>query len=79
MIIEDLNIHTTRESVLKYLQLPDRGQRLTLRFRRETISTSGSNKHRLKRLIQKHRVPPWLRDVTAQIYVDDELIELLLL
>ncbi|MCP4388575.1 MAG: tRNA lysidine(34) synthetase TilS, partial [Gammaproteobacteria bacterium] len=33
---------------------------------------------RLKRLFQQHRVPPWQRAATAQVYLDGRLEGLLL-
>ncbi len=33
-------------------------------------------RHRLKHLFQKHRIPPWQRPYTPQVYLDDELIGL---
>jgi tRNA(Ile)-lysidine synthase len=77
--IEALNISVSRQEILAQLKLTDSGQSLALHFRNESSSSDASSTHRLKRLFQKHRVPPWLRNTTAQIYVDDELTELLLL
>lgn len=74
-----LNLSVSRSQLLTKLDLRDQGQKLTLHFRTENSSTNATDSHRLKRLFQKHRVPPWSRNTTAQIYVDGELTDLLLL
>jgi tRNA(Ile)-lysidine synthase len=76
--IEALNVSVSREDILSRLKMMDRGQKLELHFRTERASTNASSSHRLKRLFQKHRVPPWLRNTTPQIYVDSVLTDLLL-
>lgn len=77
--IEPLNLRMNRQKLLDYLKLEEQGQQLSLRFRSTDSQTSDSNRHRLKRLFQRHRVPPWLRSTIAQIYVDGDLVDLLLL
>lgn len=79
LVIKGLNISVNRQKLLAYLDEVDKGQKLALQFRTESSSSDISSSHRLKRLFQKHRVPPWLRNTTAQIYLNDELEDLLLL
>lgn len=76
--ISALNISLNRQTLLSYLNLPERGQGLALHFRSDNTQGADSNSHRRKRLYQKHRVPPWLRNNIAQIHVDEELVSLLL-
>ncbi len=67
----------TRKELLKYCGVEEQAQKIELRFRQSTAEkrTQGSA-HKLKRLFQKYQVPPWLREVTPQIWIDDQLIEL---
>lgn len=74
--VEAFNLSLTRREVLQRLQIEDQAQSLTLRFRR--VGEANVDSHRLKRLFQKHRVPPWERDRTAQVYLDGRLEGLLL-
>ena len=77
--ISQLCLTVTRQQLLEYLQLADSGQQLSLRFRSGQLNRVDPSRHRLKRLFQQHRVPPWLRQRVAQIYVDEKLVDLLLL
>ncbi len=77
--IKALNILISRQQLLAKLKMTEEGQTLALHFRTEHASTDASSSHRLKRLFQKYRVPPWLRTTTPQIYVDGKLTDLLLL
>ncbi len=79
LVIQGLNISVNRHQLLAYLDQVDKGQKLALQFRTGDCSSDASSSHRLKRLFQKHRVPPWLRNTTAQIYLNNELEDLLLL
>jgi tRNA(Ile)-lysidine synthase len=74
--IDGFNLHCRREVLFKQLQLDDNQQQVTLRYRGDDQQTS--DRHRLKRLFQKHRIPPWERRSTAQVYLDDKLAGLLL-
>ena len=74
--IDQLDLRLTRHEIFRRLDIADRDQALTLRFRQSGEPNSDS--HRLKRLFQQHRVPPWERAVTAQIYLDGRLEGLLL-
>ena len=65
----------SRAQLFERLQCDDLEQRVTLRFR--GADQLAADRHRLKRLYQKHRVPPWQRAATAQVYLDDELAGLL--
>jgi len=73
--IEPLRLRLTRDQILKRLKIEDRDQALTLKFRRK--GEQNGDRHRLKRLFQKHRVPPWERDAVALVYLDDRLEGLL--
>ncbi len=74
--IETLDMRLAREEIFTRLEIEDRGQSLMLRFRQQGEPNPDS--HRLKRLFQRHRVPPWERDGTAQVYLDGRLEGLLL-
>ena len=73
--IEALGLRLDREEVFDRLGIDDRGQSLSLKFRRS--GERNSDRHRLKRLFQKHNVPPWQRDRVAQVYLDGNLVGLL--
>jgi len=74
--IEQLGLQFQRKEIFEQLELVDKGQALTLRFRGK--GQQNSDRHRLKRLFQKHRVPPWERSAIAQVYLDGKLAGLLL-
>ncbi len=74
--IEEFDLRLQRAAVFKQLELEDQGQALTLKYRNE--GQKNSDRHRLKRLFQNHRVPPWERSSIAQIYLDGKLEGLLL-
>ena len=74
--IKTLDMRLAREEIFTRLEIEDRGQSLMLRFRQQGEPNPDS--HRLKRLFQRHRVPPWERDGTAQVYLDGRLEGLLL-
>ncbi len=70
-------IEVSRESVLKRVAKTDQGQKVCLNFRKKNSSGQNSaHSHKLKRLFQEHRVPPWLRADVAQIFIDEELLGL---
>ncbi len=73
--IDALDLHLTRAEIFRRLELEDRDQALVIRFR----GRGGKNRdrHRLKRLFQKLRVPPWRRSRVAQVYLDGRLEGLL--
>ena len=73
--IDACKLRLRREDLFRRLHLEDRQQRVTLRFRGE--GQLSADRHRLKRLFQKHRIPPWERQATAQVYLDGELAGLL--
>jgi len=72
IVIENLELYLTRDSIFKQLRAKDLGQQLSLKFRGEE-NTAKDERHRLKRMFQKHRVPPWARSSVAQIYLDGKL------
>ncbi len=73
--IEDFDLHWRREEVFDRLQTEDRSQNLMLKFRDD--GKQNNDRHRLKRLFQQHRVPPWERAAVAQVYLDGKLSGLL--
>jgi tRNA(Ile)-lysidine synthase len=73
--IEACGLHARREDIFRQLRIDDRKQQLTIKFRHD--GGQGSDRHRLKRLYQKHRIPPWERDAVALVYLDEELAGLL--
>jgi tRNA(Ile)-lysidine synthase len=73
--IEDLDLHWRREEVFSQLQAEDCNQQLTLKFRDD--GKQNSDRHRLKRLFQQQRIPPWERSAVAQVYLDGKLSGLL--
>ncbi len=74
--IKQFGIRVKRQQIFRNLGIDDQGQKLTLRFRDN--AQKNSDRHRLKRLFQKHRVPPWERSTIAQVYLDGKLKGLLL-
>ncbi|HMB72677.1 MAG TPA: tRNA lysidine(34) synthetase TilS [Gammaproteobacteria bacterium] len=73
--IEALELRLGRAEIFDRLGIDDRGQSLSLKFRRS--GERNSDRHRLKRLFQKHNIPPWQRDRIAQVYLDGNLEGLL--
>jgi len=73
--IKQCKLRLRRADLFDRLGIEDRQQRVTLRFRGK--GQLGADRHRLKRLFQKQRIPPWERQSTAQVYLDDELVGLL--
>ena len=70
--IKELDLKLERESIFLRLNRKDSGQSIKLKFRLKNQGPSPDS-HRLKRLFQKHKIPPWKRPVTPQVYLDDEL------
>jgi hypothetical protein len=73
--IDAFNLHWRREDLFSHLQLDDHQQQLTLRYGAD--EQPASDRHRLKRLFQKHRIPPWKRRSCARVYLDGKLVGLL--
>ncbi len=74
--VSTIGLHRRRSQLFAYLQQDDKGQQVSLHFRLSAAGKTSPFQHRLKRLFQKHAIPPWLRDRIPQIYLDGELIEL---
>jgi len=74
--IKQIELNLQRQAVFSQLEIADQGQSLSLRFRDK--GEENTDRHRLKRLFQKHRVPPWERASIAQVYLDGRLEGLLL-
>jgi len=70
--IKSIELKISREEILEQLKLTEQGQVLSIRFRSGSNPSNNAG-HRLKHLFQKHRVPPWLRDQTPQVFIDDDL------
>lgn len=73
--ISELGLVLERQTVLAFFRVEDRNQTVQIKFRLNENSENQTS-HRLKRLFQKHKIPPWLRNTTPQVYIDDELIGL---
>ena len=73
--IDEFKLYYRREDLFRQLQIVDDQQQLTIRYRGD--GQLADDRHRLKRLFQKHRIPPWCRRSTALVYLDDELVGLL--
>ena len=74
--IEQFGLQTQRHEIFRGLEITDQNQALSLRFRDH--GRQNDDRHRLKRMFQKHRVPPWKRASIAQVYLDGKLEGLLL-
>ena len=69
--IDSIHLHLKRSTIFERLEIVDQDQPLTLKFRQR--GQENQDRHRLKRLFQKHRVPPWRRSSVAQVYLDGKL------
>jgi len=74
--IEKFGLHTQRCEIFRSLEVSDKNQALSLRYRVD--GQQNDDRHRLKRMFQKYRVPPWERSAIAQVYLDGKLEGLLL-
>jgi len=70
--INEIGLELERKSIFQRLKQKDSGQSIILKFR---LNNNDSNPdiHRLKRLFQKYKIPPWKRPLTPQVYLDGEL------
>jgi tRNA(Ile)-lysidine synthase len=73
--VEEISLQIDRASIIRHLNTRDSGQAISLKFRHRG-NGSNPDRHRLKRLFQKYKIPPWKRALTPQIYLDDELVGL---
>ena len=73
--IDEINLDLERKSIFQRLKQKDSGQSIKLKFRLNKNDSNPDN-HRLKRLFQKHKIPPWKRSITPQVYLDDKLVGL---
>ena len=64
-----------RAELFRQLKIKDQGQEVSIRYRNN--DEQSSDRHRLKRLFQQQRIPPWERDSVALVYLDDRLSGLL--
>jgi tRNA(Ile)-lysidine synthetase-like protein len=74
--IKKFDLQVERSEIFRELGITDQNQALSLRFRDD--GQQNDDRHRLKRMFQKHRVPPWERAAIAQVYLDGKLQGLLL-
>ena len=74
--IEKFDLRMQRCEIFRELGFNDQNQALSLKFRDD--GQQNDDRHRLKRMFQKHRVPPWERAAIAQVYLDGKLEGLLL-
>ena len=74
--INQFGLQIRREEIFSMLKATDKNQALSLKFRE--VGQKNDDRHRLKRLFQKHRVPPWERATIAQVYLDGKLEGLML-
>jgi tRNA(Ile)-lysidine synthase len=74
--IEKFGLRVQRCEIFRELGFSDQNQALSLKFRND--GQQNDDRHRLKRMFQKHRVPPWERAAIAQVYLDGKLEGLLL-
>ncbi len=73
--VSALALDTTREAILARLGVEDDRQPLSIRLRNR--GSRNADRHRLKRLFQQDRVPPWRRDSVPQVYLGDRLVGIL--
>lgn len=71
--IDAIDSSWSRNQVFELLGIGDHGQHLSLKF----SEIDKADKHRLKRLFQKYRIPPWKRASTPIVYLDGKLVGLL--
>jgi tRNA(Ile)-lysidine synthase len=70
--VNEIGLELDRKLIFKRLGQKDSGQSIRLKFRLDN-NESNPDIHRLKRLFQKHKIPPWKRSLTPQVYLDNEL------
>ena len=73
--VSALALESTREAILTRLGVEDDHQPLSIRLRNR--GSRNADRHRLKRLFQQGRVPPWRRDSVPQVYLGDRLVGIL--
>lgn len=76
--IPPLGIEIDRGDILERLKLEDNNSKIEVAFRSQSVPER-SQRHRLKRLFQKYRIPPWQRDYTPLVLVDGNLKDILIL
>ncbi len=75
--VSSLALKLKRQDILRKYGLQDHQQRIELRFRQKLQDQTGTQAgHKLKRLFQRYQVPPWLRDITPQVWIDEKLMGL---
>lgn len=77
LTIQAVNLCVDRSAIFNYLKCPDEGRDVFIKFRQNiTPGKKCNHSHTLKRLFQKHQIPPWKRNETPLIYIGDDLIGL---
>lgn len=76
--IAELGFRQTRASLLEAFDREDHGQTVQVRFRLDA-NVEPSHAHRLKRLFQRYRIPPWKRSSIPLVVIDGDLAGLHLL
>jgi len=71
--IGQISLNLNKQMIIDRFKIKDCNQSIEIKFR-TNLDDGKSMRHRLKHLFQKNRVPPWLRDQTPLVYIDDELI-----
>ena len=64
-----------RKSIFEFCKIADIGQALELKIRNDIDDSAYS--HRLKRLFQRNKVPPWQRQNVMLIFIDRQLVSIL--
>ena len=70
--VNEIDLKIDRKMIFKHLMKKDNGQSIKIKFRLNE-NESNADIHRLKRLFQKHKIPPWKRSITPQLYLDNKL------
>ncbi|NNE64848.1 MAG: tRNA lysidine(34) synthetase TilS [Gammaproteobacteria bacterium] len=78
LVLPALKARLSRKEIFQHMGIPDTNQKIHIGFRSKN-KPRASEKHRLKRLFQKHRIPPWMRDRTPLVFIDGEFKDILVL
>ncbi|MEM7561943.1 MAG: tRNA lysidine(34) synthetase TilS [Pseudomonadota bacterium] len=65
-----------RQVIFEKIGIPDKNQAISLKFRNR--NSPHEEQHRMKRLFQKYKIPPWQRDRIPLVYLDGKLEGILL-
>ncbi len=74
LIIPQISFSQSRQDLFEYMKKKDNGENLTLRFRQPNQQGKAqAHSHTLKRLFQKHQIPPWKRSLIPQLFLNEQL------